>query len=72
VLDEAVLRRVVGGKAVMKAQLERVTEAIKSVDPEASANIDLNGKSARIETKLDPSIISSAITEAGYPSSLKE
>jgi len=48
-----------------------VTEAIKSVDPEASANIDLNGKSARIETKLDPSIISSAITEAGYPSFLK-
>ena len=49
-----------------------VTKAVKSVDPEASADIDLNSKSARIETKLDPSIISSAITEAGYPSSLKE
>lgn len=48
-----------------------VTKAIKSVDPDASASIDLNGKSARIETKLDPSIIGSAITEAGYPSSLK-
>jgi copper chaperone len=49
-----------------------VEKAIKAADPEASASIDLGGKTARVETKLDPAAINAAIENAGYPSSFKQ
>lgn len=44
-----------------------VAKAIKSVDPEAIADVDLIKRKAKVETKIDPQKISSAIEDAGYP-----
>ncbi len=49
-----------------------VEKAIKAADPEASASIDLGAKTAKIETRLDPAAINTAIENAGYPSSYKQ
>lgn len=48
-----------------------VTEAIKSVDPAAVANVDLNARKATVETKADPNMIGAALDEAGYPATYK-
>ena len=44
-----------------------VTQAIKSVDPAAVANVDLTTRKATVETKADPGKIGAALDEAGYP-----
>ncbi|NEI06129.1 copper chaperone [Rhizobium ruizarguesonis] len=49
-----------------------VEKAIKTADPEASASIDLAGRTARVETKNDPAVVSAAIEKAGYPSSFRQ
>ncbi len=46
-----------------------VTKAIKSVDPEAIAEVDLMKRKAMITTKADPKTIGTAIEDAGYPTS---
>jgi copper chaperone len=48
-----------------------VTKAIKSIDPAAVANVDLNARKAIVETTADPSAIGSALDEAGYPATYK-
>lgn len=48
-----------------------VTQAIKSVDPTAVANIDLSKRMAIVESKADPGIIGAALDEAGYPATYK-
>ena len=48
-----------------------VTQAIKSVDPAAVANVDLSKRKATVETKADPSTIGAALDEAGYPATYK-
>jgi copper chaperone len=46
-----------------------VTKAIKSVDPEAIAEVDLMQRKAKVTTKADPKAIGAAIQDAGYPTS---
>ncbi|PDT10218.1 heavy-metal-associated domain-containing protein [Rhizobium sp. M1] len=48
-----------------------VEKAIKTADPEASASIDLEARTAKVETKNDPAAINAAIEKAGYPSRFK-
>lgn len=43
-----------------------VERAIKSVDPTASARIDLASRKALVESVLEPSAIGASIEEAGY------
>lgn len=45
----------------------RVTQAVKSVDPEARVEVDLPGKQVRIESACELNEIASALAEAGYP-----
>ena len=44
-----------------------VEKAIASADPSASSTIDLTAKKASVRTAVDPSVISQAIENAGYP-----
>lgn len=44
-----------------------VTGAVKSVDPAATVEIDLDQKSARVESGRDRAALVAALTEAGYP-----
>lgn len=48
-----------------------VTKAIKSVDPAAIANVDLNTRKAIVETTVDPSAVTAALDDAGYPATYK-
>jgi len=43
-----------------------VTEAVKSVDPNAEVRVDLKGKRVETDTAVDPQVVMRAITEAGY------
>ena len=45
-----------------------VSKAIKAIDPNAVAEVDLTTHKARVETTFDPGVIGAAIEEAGYPS----
>ncbi|NKL02932.1 heavy-metal-associated domain-containing protein [Rhizobium leguminosarum] len=49
-----------------------VEKAIKTADPEASASIDLAARTAKVETRIDPAAIKTAIEKAGYPSSFQQ
>lgn len=44
-----------------------VTEAVRSVDPQARVDVDLEGKKVKIESNQDRARIAQALTEAGYP-----
>lgn len=44
-----------------------VTEAVKAVDPQARVDVDLAGKTVKIESKQDRVRIAQALTDAGYP-----
>jgi len=48
-----------------------VTKAIKSVDPDAIADVDLINRKAKVETRADPHAIGAAIEDAGYPTTYK-
>ena len=48
-----------------------VTQAIKSVDPAAVANVDLSKRKATVETEADPGTIGAALDEVGYPATYK-
>lgn len=48
-----------------------VTKAIKSVDPTAVAEVDLQSRRATVETTVDPSAVAAALDEAGYPATYK-
>ncbi|WP_064697693.1 heavy-metal-associated domain-containing protein [Rhizobium aegyptiacum] len=48
-----------------------VEKAIKAIDPNASAIIDLKAGTAKVQTSVDPATITAAIEEAGYPNSLR-
>ncbi|EEF26052.1 heavy-metal-associated domain-containing protein [Rhizobium sp. BG4] len=47
-----------------------VEKAIKAVDPNASANVDLSTKTVSVESAIAPEIISASIADAGYTPSL--
>jgi copper chaperone len=48
-----------------------VTKAIKTADPDATAEVDLMKRQARVTSTKDPQAIAAAIDEAGYPSTYK-
>lgn len=48
-----------------------VTKAIKAADPEATADIDLGNRKAKVTSKADPTSIGAAIEDAGYPSTFR-
>jgi copper chaperone len=44
-----------------------VTQAVKSVDPQAKVDVDLATHKVRVETSEDRETVAAALTEAGYP-----
>ena len=44
-----------------------VTRAVQQVDPQARVDVDLAGKTVKIETGQDRAPIARALAEAGYP-----
>lgn len=44
-----------------------VEKAIKAADRNATTTFDLTSRKAKVQTALDPSVIGSAIEQAGYP-----
>lgn len=49
--------------------LATVTEAIKSLDPQAKVEVDLPTKKVRVETSKDRESVALALSEAGYKAS---
>ena len=45
----------------------RVTEAVRSVDPAAMVEVDLQTRKVRVQSGADRQAVSAALTEAGYP-----
>jgi copper chaperone len=48
-----------------------VEKAIKAADPQASAEVDLTKRWARVTSAVDPKAIAAAMDEAGYPATFK-
>jgi copper chaperone len=46
-----------------------VTRAVKSVDPQAEVDVDLEGHTVRVETAQGRDAVAAALEEAGYPPS---
>lgn len=46
-----------------------ITDAIHELDPQAQVVIDIDGKSAAIDTRADPAAVSARLAEEGYPPS---
>ena len=46
-----------------------VTKAVKSVDPNASVNVDLPSKRVQVESASGVAAFTKALEEAGYPAS---
>ena len=46
-----------------------VTKAVKSVDPNATVDVDLPTKRVRVDSGGSPSAFTKALEEAGYPAS---
>jgi len=44
-----------------------VTQAVKSVDPDAAVNVDLPSKRVRVESRSSVGAFTRALDEAGYP-----
>ena len=48
-----------------------VEKAIKVIDPQATADVDLMKRRALVTSAADPQAIAAAIDEAGYPSTFR-
>ena len=44
-----------------------VTDAVRSVDPQAQVDVDVASKNVRIETTSGRDAVAGALTQAGYP-----
>ena len=44
-----------------------VTQAVKTVDPQAQVEVDLPNKQVVVQTREDRDTVAAALTEAGYP-----
>jgi len=44
-----------------------VTQAVKSVDPDAAVDVDLPSKRVRVESRSSAGAFARALDEAGYP-----
>ena len=49
-----------------------INKAISAVDPAAKAEVNLNNRTARVQTSLDPAKLVAALDDAGYPSTWKQ
>jgi copper chaperone len=47
--------------------VSRVTQAVKSVDPQAKVEVDLPAHKVRVESREAREAIAGALAEAGYP-----
>ena len=47
--------------------VKAVTAAVRALDPQAVVEVDLAGKTVKVESSLAPAVVSAAIVEAGYP-----
>jgi copper chaperone len=47
--------------------VKAVTEAVKSVDPQAEVEVDLGTKRVKVESQADRARLAQALDEAGYP-----
>lgn len=45
----------------------RITQAVKTLDPEARVDVDIPSKQVRIESECEQADIAEALSEAGYP-----
>ena len=43
-----------------------VTEAVQAVDPQATVQVDLQAKTARIDSSADRQALGASLAEAGY------
>jgi copper chaperone len=48
-----------------------IEKAIKAADPQASAEVDLMKRRARVTSAVDPQTIAAAIDGAGYPTTFR-
>ena len=44
-----------------------ITQALKLVDPQVRVEVDLSGKTVKVESTVSPKAIASALADAGYP-----
>lgn len=44
-----------------------VTQALKQADPQARVEVDLAGKTVKVESSSDRQALTDALTQAGYP-----
>ena len=44
-----------------------ITQTLKQVDPQARVEVDLGGKTVKVESSRDRDAFAGALTEAGYP-----
>lgn len=44
----------------------RVTQAVKSADPAATVEVDLQTKKVKVRSSADREVVSAALSEAGY------
>ena len=49
-----------------------VTRAVKSMDPQASVEVDLDTKRVRVDGSGSPEALIRALDEAGYPAALAD
>jgi len=46
-----------------------VTKTLKTLDPQATVDVDLDAKRVRVESRQPRDLLTKALTEAGYPAS---
>ena len=46
--------------------VKAVTQAVRTVDPQADVQVDLQAKTVRVQTGADRARVAAALTEAGY------
>lgn len=46
-----------------------ITDAVLELDPQAKVQVDIDRKTAAIDTRADPAAVSARLTEEGYPPS---
>ncbi|MEB3828379.1 heavy-metal-associated domain-containing protein [Phormidium sp. CCY1219] len=51
---------------VCESCVEKVTDALKTVDADAKVNVDLSSKQVTIDSEASPESFEQAITAAGY------
>jgi len=48
--------------------VQAITKAVKSVDPVAGVDTDLDSHEVKVDSAADPELVMRALQQAGYPS----